>query len=116
MAEIKDKIINVEALDALHKYNQSQYMTKENPAGTGDLNIEGGGTFTEDIYVGDAKLMKVTDIVPISQGGTESSDGATGLANLFAAGETILSSHQFGDELPEAGTAGRIFFKRLIEE
>lgn len=43
-------------------------------------------------------------------------NSATGLANLFADGETVLSSHQYGDELPEAGTVGRIFFKRLIEE
>lgn len=56
-----------------------------------------------------------TDIygaVPISGGGTGASDGATGLANLFAAGETVLSSYQYGEELPAAGTEGRIFFKK----
>lgn len=54
-------------------------------------------------------------IIPIKNGGTNSSDGATGLANLFAAGETVLSSYQYGDELPPAGTKGRVFFKRVIE-
>lgn len=53
------------------------------------------------------------DIISIENGGTNASDGATGLKNLFASGETILSSYQYGDELPEAGIAGRIFFKRL---
>jgi hypothetical protein len=37
------------------------------------------------------------------------------LNSVFADGATILSSYQYGDELPEAGTAGRIFFKRLVE-
>ena len=55
------------------------------------------------------------NIVPIENGGTNSADGAIGLANLFAAGATILSSNQYGDALPEAGTVGRIFFKRLID-
>lgn len=52
-------------------------------------------------------------IVPITKGGTGSSSGATGLKNLFAAGATILSSHQYGDTLPTAGTKGRIFFKKV---
>lgn len=38
------------------------------------------------------------------------------LANLFANGMTVLSSYQYGDELPEAGTVGRIFFKRVTEQ
>lgn len=37
------------------------------------------------------------------------------LQNLFVNGETVLSSYQYGDELPEAGTVGRIFFKKLSE-
>lgn len=52
-------------------------------------------------------------IVPISKGGTGSSDGATGLNNLFAAGYTILSSNQYGTSLPAAGNKGRIFFKKV---
>ena len=49
-------------------------------------------------------------VVSISKGGTGSSNGATGLKNLFAAGNTILSSYQYGSTLPSAGNAGRIFF------
>ena len=51
--------------------------------------------------------------VPVASGGTGSDDGAEGLANLFAAGNTVLSSYQYGDTLPAAGTAGRIFFKKV---
>ena len=66
-----------------------------------------------------------TDIAPMENGGTNASDGATGLANLFAAGATVLSSYQYGDCFPtdpvdeggngEAHIAGRIFFKRLTD-
>ena len=97
MAEIKDKVITAESLKALHDYNAETYETK--------TNVE--------------SLLKEkfdkpeNNIVPIENGGTNSADGAVGLANLFAAGATVLSSNQYGDELPEAGTVGRIFFKRL---
>ena len=56
-----------------------------------------------------------TDIIPIENGGTNATDGSTGLKNLFADGITVLSSYQYGDELPTAGTVGRIFFKKLSE-
>lgn len=72
MSEIKDKVITVESLSALHEYSKNTYETKE--------NVE------------------------------------RKLANIFADGMTVLSSYQYGDELPEAGTVGRIFFKRVIEE
>lgn len=35
--------------------------------------------------------------------------------DLSADGNIILSSNQYGDELPAAGNVGRIFFKRLVE-
>lgn len=56
-----------------------------------------------------------SDVISIANGGTNATDGATGLANLFASGNTVLSSYQYGNKLPEAGTVGRIFFKRLID-
>ena len=84
MAGIKDKVVTVESLSALHEYNKETYVDK-------------------------------TDVISIDNGGTNATDGATGLANLFADGATVLSSYQYGDELPEAGTAGRIFFKRLTD-
>ena len=57
---------------------------------------------------------KIADgAVTIPKGGTGSNNGATGLKNLFAAGATVLSANQYGDTLPAAGTAGRIFFKKV---
>lgn len=55
-------------------------------------------------------------ILPIERGGIGAANGADGLQNLFAAGSTILSSHQYGDSLPAAGVAGRFFLKRLVSE
>ena len=92
MAETKDKVITAESLKALHDYNTETYETKEN-----------------------VETLFATRITPIANGGTGSSDGAEGLANLFAAGITVLSSNQYGDALPAAGTVGRIFFKRLTD-
>ena len=51
--------------------------------------------------------------VPITKGGTGATDGSTGLANLLAAGNMVLSAYQYGDALPAAGIPGRLFFKKL---
>lgn len=105
MAEIKDKVITAESLKALHDYNTETYETKTN---------------VEDLLK--EKFDKPADnIVPIENGGTNSANGATGLANLFASGATVLSSFQYGDTFPtdepnnEPHIAGRIFFKRLTD-
>lgn len=106
MADIKDKVVTVESLSALHEHNKETYETKTNVT-----NLE-----NKIANLLDAKFDKPeNNIVPIANGGTNSANGATGLANLFAAGATVLSSNQYGDELPEAGVKGRIFFKRLSE-
>jgi hypothetical protein len=52
-------------------------------------------------------------VMTMQYGGIGATNGAEGLANLFAAGATMLSAYQYGDELPEAGNVGRIFFKKL---
>ena len=101
MAVIQDKVVTVGSLSVLHEYNKETYETKE--------NVE---TALKNL---DEKIIGIGEIVtPVQFGGTGSSDGAIGLKNLFASGDTILSSYQYGDELPEAGIVGRIFFKRLV--
>lgn len=109
MAEIKDKVVTAESLKALHDYNKKMYAPMVDPEIMGDLSVEG------DIYTNGVKTVKSTDIIPLSNGGTDATDGATGLKKLFASGATVLSSYQYGDALPSAGTKGRIFFKRLVE-
>ena len=77
----KDKFITVKTLSEFNKHNKETYVNKS------------------------------TDIIPIANGGTNASDGATGLKNLFADGATILSPYQYGGSIPNAGTIGRVFFK-----
>lgn len=49
MAEVKDKIVTVESLAAVHTHNQGTYMVKTNPAGSGTLTMNGNGNFTGDV-------------------------------------------------------------------
>lgn len=77
------------------------------------INIVYDGTFwilDDSIQASAQDLMGA---VPLKNGGTGANNGATGLANLFAAGYTVLSSYQYGDTLPAAGVPGRIFFKKV---
>ena len=71
-----------------------------------------------DIWV-DTSVGIATEAQPLSilQGGTgattiEEARANLGIAPAFSSGETILSSYQYGDTLPEEATEGRIFFKR----
>lgn len=56
------------------------------------------------------QLLTTKEPVTMAQGGTSATNGATGLANLFAAGPTVLSSNQYGDTLPASGSDGQVFF------
>lgn len=49
MAEVKDKIVTVESLAAVHAHNQNSYMAKTNPVGSGVLSMTGDGNFTGDV-------------------------------------------------------------------
>lgn len=110
-----EALANLGASAAVHKHVASDITS-------GTLAISNGGTNAADAAEARANLgitpanigAKVSgDIESIETGGTGSSDGATGLKNLFASGATIISSYQYGDTLPDAGIAGRIFFKKV---
>jgi len=78
------------------------------------VKIADGNVTAAKIGSGAVTTAKIADAaVTIAKGGTGSSNGATGLANLFAAGYTVLSANQYGTALPTAGTKGRIFFKKV---
>lgn len=51
-------------------------------------------------------------IIPVKNGGTGNADGAKGLANLFKEGSTVLSSYQYGTELPSSPKEGQLFFQQ----
>lgn len=61
MAEVKNKVVTVESLAAVHTHNQETYMTKNDPAGTGTLTMTGDGNFSgvvkaSSVQIGNAKL------------------------------------------------------------
>ena len=84
-------------------------------SGAGALQIGYGGTgaTTAEGIRNNIGLGNTTGPVPLANGGTNASDGATAIKNLLAAGPTVLSSDQYGNSLPAAGTPGRIFFLKI---
>lgn len=56
MAEVKDKIVTVESLAAVHTYNQDTYMTQSDPTGVGTMTMTGDGDFSGIVNVGSLKL------------------------------------------------------------
>lgn len=49
MADVKDKIVNVESLAALHTHNKNTYITQVDPTGSGTLTMTGDGDFSGDV-------------------------------------------------------------------
>lgn len=58
MAEVKNKIVTIESLAALHTNNKETYMTKSNPTGTGTLSISGDGDFTGEVTANSLTIGK----------------------------------------------------------
>lgn len=61
MAEIKDKIVTLESLSALHTHNQSSYMAKTDPTGDGTFTMTGDGSFSgsldaTELVIGNATI------------------------------------------------------------
>lgn len=52
-------------------------------------------------------------VVPVDKGGTGTNNLATALANMFAAGGTVLSSNQYGTAFPTNPKKGQFFFKKV---
>lgn len=100
-------------LTAIEKNGSVSTAKLANSAVT-SAKLADGAVSTEKLADGAVTTDKIADgAVTIPKGGTGSGNGATGLKNLFAAGATVLSANQYGDALPAAGTAGRIFFKKV---
>ncbi len=101
--------------------DQHLYIGRKNSNGTAVTAKE-----ISDVYIGSTQPATDTgykiwvdlnntsaSVLPISNGGTGSSNGSIGLKNLFASGKTVISSYQYGTNLPTAGTPGAIFFKKV---
>lgn len=57
MALVKDKVVTVESLSALHEHNQDTFMTKVDPSGSGTMDFDGN----INIYSGDVTISGVNN-------------------------------------------------------
>lgn len=60
MAEVKNKVVTVESLAAVHTHNQDIYITKSDPTGVGTLTMTGNGDFSGAVDVGSLKIGDAT--------------------------------------------------------
>lgn len=60
MAEVKNKVVTVESLAAVHTHNQNTYMTKSDPTGVGTLTMTGNGNLSGVMTVGSLKIGDAT--------------------------------------------------------
>lgn len=56
MAEVKDKIVTVESLAALHTHNADTYVTQSDPTGVGTMTMTGDGNFSGIVTIGSLKI------------------------------------------------------------
>ena len=64
MAEIKDKVVTVESLSALHEHNKEVYMPKVNPTGSGKMIMSGNASFSGDVDTGSLTIGSNVRLVP----------------------------------------------------
>lgn len=57
---VKDKVVTVESLAAVHTHNIDTYMTKSDPTGVGIMTMTGGGNFSGIVNVGSLKIGDAT--------------------------------------------------------
>ena len=115
----------------IHKLTQEQYE-RELAAGNIDENAlyltpdDGNSETLEDVvYAAEESVDTFAEVInadtlgglTANQYATQSfvankiAEAQSSLTDLLAAGNMVLSSYQYGTELPDAGTAGRLFFK-----
>lgn len=126
MAEVKDKVITVESLKALHDYDERTFLKKTGGTVTGDITLNNSDLYTTDIYFSENGAAKgqifgkttdgdyVANIQPCNEYdncvigfGTYNSgknyDSNCGETNIYAAN---------GINMVVAGCTGRVFNAR----
>ena len=109
------KIPTIESIGAAsktHKHTKSEItdFPTSLPANGGNADTLGGKQASDFVLASDFDNHKHDDTYYTD---FEVNSLLAGKANTFESGITILSSHQYGPELPTAGNKGRIFFKKV---
>ena len=64
MAGVKDKVVTVESLSALHEHNKNNYMTNVDPKGSGTMTMNGDADFSGNVNVGSFMIGSNVKLVP----------------------------------------------------
>ena len=64
MAEVKDKVVTVGALSALHEDSKKTYMPMTDPTGNGTMTMNGNANFSGNINVGSITIGSNVKLVP----------------------------------------------------
>lgn len=139
MSDVRDKIVTVESLSALHEYNKNTYV-----ANTDIIPIKKGGTNATDADTAIANLGAVSkkgdnmtgNLIFANNEGIRATDSNGENYDILRISSTDilqlgyglpeeyplqinpiikLTAINYGTELPPAGLVGRIFFKKLSE-
>lgn len=79
----------------------------------GDIHMDGSRVTGLGTPVNPGDAIPLGYVVPAESGGTGENTLAAALTAMLASGPIILTSEHYGDELPEPGTPGRLFFKKV---
>lgn len=64
MADIKDKVVTVESLSALHEDSKKTYMPMADPTGSGTMTMDGNANFSGNVNVGSITIGSNVKLVP----------------------------------------------------
>ena len=64
MAEIKDKVVTVESLSALHEHNKETYMPNVDPSGSGTMTMNGDASISGSVDAGSLIIGSKIKLVP----------------------------------------------------
>ena len=107
---------NGESFTVDHAVKGADYVHGYDADGNLIISLDGVSDFSGITYDGtyispSVCLAEACNDVKFCDGVLKTRGGTTVFVP-FSAGPTILSSYQYGDTLPAAGTPGRIFFKK----
>lgn len=68
MAEIKDKVVTVEALSTLHEHNKETYVPKVDPTCSGIMTMNGNASFSGSVDIGSLMIGSKIKLVPTDDG------------------------------------------------
>ena len=64
MADVKNKVVTVESLSALHEHNKENFMNKVDPIGSGTMTMNGSADFSGNVNVGSFMIGSKVKLVP----------------------------------------------------